>query len=164
MEKFRLSHLCLYAKGWYQKTNDIVKDLQIVLSLDGFSGDLFSKREIASFMISKCEKIDIVHFSTSKVVAGLEPSQTFKTGYVHNLTPKYFVREDEQLQDYDYCLAIIYYCLSGLSMLDNEKWVRDVPIYGKGLEKPEHITQSYIDSNFKDIIRDKKINSILKFF
>jgi hypothetical protein len=160
MEKFRLSHLCLYAKGWYQKTNDIVKDLQTILSLHGFSGDL-SKRDIASFMIGKCEKIDIFHFSTSQVVAGLEPYQTYRSGYVHNQTPRIFNRLDDKLEDYDYSLAIIYYCLSGLSMLDNEKWVREAPIYGKVLKKPEHITQSDIDSNFKDIIRDKKLNKIL---
>ena len=34
---FKLSHVVLYAKGWYQKSDDIWKDLKKILNLDDYS-------------------------------------------------------------------------------------------------------------------------------
>jgi len=35
--KFKLTNVVLYAKGWYLRTNDIWADLTKILELDGYS-------------------------------------------------------------------------------------------------------------------------------
>ena len=37
-EPFRLQHVALYAKGWYKRTDDLYKDLGLMLEKDGYPG------------------------------------------------------------------------------------------------------------------------------
>jgi len=140
----------LYAKGWYKSTDDIIRDLQFSLTLDGFSGELFSKGDIANFLIEKCSKLsgECFHFEITQVLNGIRPEYTWKTGYYHNESPNIFTKDEWRECDYDYDLAIIKYCLSGLRFLETEKWIPVKPTYGKGLGKPYKIKSSQIEEMF----------------
>ena len=48
--KFKLTNLVLYAKGWYLKTDDLWADLKNILELDNFTP--FNNRDIYSIILS----------------------------------------------------------------------------------------------------------------
>lgn len=153
MGKITLSHTVLYAKGWYHSTDDIIRDLKFALSLDNYSGELFKKGDISNFLIQHCSKISdkIFHFQTTQILNGIRPEFSWKTGYYHNSSPDWCTRDEWRTGDYDYDIAIIYYCLSGLRFLEKEYWNVSRPIYGKGLGKPYKIKKEQLEEHFKDI-------------
>lgn len=153
MEKITLSHTVLYAKGWYHSTDDIVRDLKFALSLDDYSGEFFKKGDIANMLIRQCSKLSdkIHHFQTTEILNGIRPEFSWKTGYYHNSSPDWFTRDEWRKGDYDYDLAIIHYCLSGLRFLEKDYWNKVRPAYGKGLGKPYRIKKEQIKEFFSDI-------------
>ena len=48
-DKFPLSHVVLYAKGWYERTNDLYEDLKKMLHLDDYLSS--NKRDIMNVIL-----------------------------------------------------------------------------------------------------------------
>lgn len=152
--KFELSHVVLYAKGWYQKTDDIFRDLRFALTLDDYSGEFFKDKEIIYKLLSECEKLDGYRFKLSTIYNKIQPRNTAMYGYNHNLDQNiYGVYENIHENVYDFNLAILYYIISELRFIDKDSWNTVKPIYGKGLSKPKDITNKQVDEMFK--VKDK---------
>jgi hypothetical protein len=150
MSKIKLSHVVLYAKGWYHGTDNIIRDLQFALTLDGYSGEFFKKRDLANKLVESCSALssEITHFKTTQILNGIRPELSYLVGYYHNSSPDWCTRDEWRKGDYDYDLAIIHYCLSGLRFLDKERWNSTKPIYGKGLGKPYRIKKKDVEEMF----------------
>jgi len=47
-EPIYLSHTVLYAKGWYNKTSDVIEDLKKILELDNYTP--FTQTDVVSIL------------------------------------------------------------------------------------------------------------------
>jgi hypothetical protein len=156
MKKFKLSHIVLYAKGWYHQTDDIFRDLRFALTLDDYSGEFFSDKDIVRKLLQDCGEIDKTHFTMDQIYCGIQKNKTFMSGYVHKDSPIYVTenyKDKPILNEYDMDIAIVMYLLSGLKFLNNDEWEQTKPIYGKGLGKPYHLKATKVKEHF-DVISE----------
>lgn len=128
---FTLSHVCLYAKGWYVKTNDIFEDLKKFLQLDDYSP--FDKSDVLSILIHRYE--DIVDIDLLGFLSDIHKDNCWKIGYPNNL-------------EYDYYTAIIYKILSDIRFLESKyvKW--KCPKYSKQNPRPKNIELKTVIERF----------------
>jgi hypothetical protein len=101
MNKSKLSNVILYSKNWYKKTNTVT-DLQSCLTADGYSGEFFFEKEIAQLLLSDLDKLKLPNvnlFAFNKYISDSK------------------INTNEQ-----YDKAVIDYCLSRYTMLENEYW------------------------------------------
>lgn len=154
MEKFTLHHTALYSKGWYKRYNNktIWQDLQIMLTLDGYSGDLFSNKDILRVILAQCQRINMPAFTDLySFVNGISENECWKYGYYTKNHTWIKANPKKELPEYDNNEAIVRYCLSNISMLSpnqlSESGKLPRPDYVKGLPR-------------KNGISDKKINEL----
>ena len=153
--KFTLYHLCLYAKGWYKRENKktIWEDLQVIMSLDDYSGEYMDKYDIVSVTLDHCQRLNVRGFNELGLFAnGIAPSQCWKFGY-YTKENAMWVRENEKLPTYDYYEAIIRYCLSNLMSTDIKTLVGEGgklprPDYTKGLPRKNGINEKKLKEMF----------------
>jgi hypothetical protein len=141
--KFKLSHLTLYAKGWYENTDDVWGDLKKVLELDDYSP--FTKNDIYSIICSRFSEFDIRQSELKEVLYGIHPSTCWKYGYYTKGCD--WVKDEGVLPEYDMPTAFIYYVLSTLRFIDNSKWDVVTPKYSK-MKKPKEITTKRVIEQF----------------
>jgi hypothetical protein len=122
MEKFPLTNVVLYAKGWYEKTDDIWGDLKKVLELDNYTP--FTKNDVYNILTQSFGKFECRQSELREVMFGIHPSECWKYGY--------------DFEEYDMPTAFIYYVLSTLRCIDNTKWNPQTPKYTK-LKRPKGI-------------------------
>ena len=80
MNKFKLSHVVLYAKGWYKITDDIWEDLANILVLDNYNP--WNKSDVFSIIISAFQSSGIYRITELKeVLVRISPSECWKFGY-----------------------------------------------------------------------------------
>ena len=132
---FKLSHLVLYAKGWYKHTDNVWEDLIKILELDDYTP--FNKMDVYSIISGKFQEFEHRSSELKEVLNGIHPNQCWKFGYYTNTCD--LVENYKSLPDYDMPTAFIYYVLSSLRFLDNEQCVLQTPKY-KLYSRPEHIT------------------------
>ena len=133
MEKFPLTNVVLYAKGWYVKTDDLWDDLKKVLELDNYTP--FTKNDVYNILTQSFDKFDCRQSELRKVMLGIHPSECWKFGYYTKNSP-WFPNEGVE---YDMPTAFIYYVLSTLRFIDDTKWYPKTPKYTK-LKRPEGIS------------------------
>lgn len=151
-KKYKLSHLVLYAKGWYKKSDNIWEDLIKILELDGYSP--YNIDDVYNIILSSLDSSEFTHRFTElrEVLYGIYPSNCWKYGY--------YVKENKDwantgtvIHEYVVPTAFIYYVLGNLRFLDNTYWIVKTPIYKK-YPKPSHITVKQVIDTF-----NKKIPS-----
>jgi hypothetical protein len=139
--KIKLSHTVLYAKGWYEKSDNIIEDLIVTLKLDDYTA--FTKRDVCIIIINefhrKKKHFDLIHF-----LKDIHPSRVDMIGYPNNI-------------EYDLHLATLYYVLSYFKFLDKDQWERKTPKYRKNskLKKPKHISTKYVIDMFNNLNKKK---------
>ena len=114
----KLKHVCLYAKGWYQKDN-IFDDLRKCITADGYLGEFFSDEDICAFVLDHTVRQLSEGGSngiTAQIIADASPKSCWKFGYLHKDADdwaryKQPVKVDEK---YNYWKAFLYVCLSRL--------------------------------------------------
>lgn len=152
--KFTLQHVVLYAKGWYHHTDDIYRDLRFALTLDDYSGEFFSDKDIIRKLLYECENLsDDNRFKLGQIYMEIQPDRTLMHGYLHDQIPKY-IRNDRFNYDepYDFNKAILMYILSSLRFIKSgEQWDAIAPVYGQGLGKPYKIKKHRVDEMFNKI-------------
>lgn len=132
---FPLTNLVLYAKGWYEKTDDIWDDLKKILELDNYSP--FTKGDVYSIILARFSEFECRQSELREVLLGIHPFECWKSGYyTKNST---WVKDSEKLPEYDMPTAFIKYVLSSLMMIDNTQWNPQTPKYTK-FPRPAHIT------------------------
>jgi hypothetical protein len=124
---FKLSHLVLYAKGWYKQTDNVFEDLKKILELDDYSP--FGSGDIYSIIASAFQEFDCRQSELFQVMRGIHPSECWKSGYYVKQNHQWSNQKIEDLPDYDMPTAFIYYVLDSLRFIDNKKWKVKTPKY-----------------------------------
>jgi len=154
-KQFKLSHLALYAKGWYKKTDDIWADLLKILELDNYTP--FTKNDVFIIILGCFDRAEFDSNCNElrKVLEGIHPSNCWKVGYYTKGTSwfKGTQEEKDSLPEYDMPTAFIYYVISSLRFIESNNWILVTPKYTK-YPKARHITtKAVIDAfNKKQII------------
>ena len=65
-QKFKLTNVVLYAKGWYKKSDDIWEDLKKILELDNYTP--FTKTDIYSIIVDAFQESNIYKITELKEV------------------------------------------------------------------------------------------------
>ena len=63
-QKFKLTNVVLYAKGWYKKSDDIWEDLKKILELDNYTP--FTKIDIYSIIATAFQESNIYRITELK--------------------------------------------------------------------------------------------------
>ena len=152
---FSLLHFALYSKHWYKrfdhkgrsKNKTIWDDLRKTMTADDYQGDLMTKSDIFTVVLHQCQRINQRCFTDLvEVINGISVGYSWKSGYYTKECT--WVRDCENLPDYDYYTAVIYYCLSSISCLSCEEM---------GIEKlPKPDYKNVLPR--KKGIKDKRIN------
>lgn len=158
-EDYKLGHLALYAKGHYtmynsldgtSKNSSIWDDLRVILTLDDYSAEFFSKKDIVTCILYHTDTIKTRAFKqTITFIEGISKEECWKYGYY--TTDHEWVKNTPKLNlgEYDMYEAVIHYILSNLRLtpisdlgLDNLPY----PIYGEeGLPRPLHLTDEELE-------------------
>ena len=119
---FDLPHVVLYAKGWYERTDDLYNDLRKMLSLDGY-GDYKSENDIFEKMINSYS-----NYNEWRRNNGLQ----YKTIYdfINNASHYKSLYPNKEMADKCYILDSI---LGEYMLTDPNEIIIVLPIYHKGL-------------------------------
>ena len=150
-QKFKLTNVVLYAKGWYKKSDDIWEDLKKILELDNYTP--FTKIDIYSIIVTAFQESNIYRITElEQVLNGIHPNNCWKYGYYckNYLSWSSNNVEKENLPDYDLATAFIYYVISNLRFLDNKHWNPQMPKVTK-YPKADHVTIKSLNEHFGKI-------------
>lgn len=127
MKQFQLAHLVLYAKGWYKKTDDIWEDLKKILVLDDYTP--FTKNDVYIVILGCFSRAEFDYRANDlrPVLEGIHPAECWKFGYYTKGCT--WVKNSENLPEYDMQTAFIYYVLSKLKFLEMKYYKFAVPKY-----------------------------------
>ena len=145
-EVFPLSHTVLYAKGWYEKTDNIWEDLKKILVLDNYTP--FTKNDVFYILVSRFQELNCRQSELREVLIGIHPQECWKVGYYTKEVEDWAIKEEQDtLKDYDMPTATIYYILSYLRFLGKDGWVEKTPNY-KLYPKPKNISTKKVIEMF----------------
>lgn len=123
--KFKLTNVVLYAKGWYKSSDDIWSDLIKLLELDNYSP--FDKMDVYSIILSSVQESKIYRWTELKeVLNGIHPNNCWKYGY-YTTQNKDWAGKNTKIHEYDMPTAFIYYTISNLRFLDSNSWNSKMP-------------------------------------
>ena len=132
--QFKLTNVTLYAKGWYEISENLFSDLIKMLELDNYTP--FSRNDVVFIILNNYQKafdVELVSFIDS-----INETNCWKVGYYTNNCD--WVQNYESLPKYDVHTACIYKVLSDLRFITKEKWIPKFPKYNKTNPKPKKIT------------------------
>ncbi len=149
---FKLNHVILYSKNWYEKSYNVWEDLKKCLSADDYSGELFSKADVVSLLLSNFQKIKDQNCTTLLAfVNGISINECWKYGY-YTKDHTWVKKEDlETLPEYDYREAVVKYVLSSIQHMTKEDLGIEklsAPDYVNCLPRPNHINDERIEHFF----------------
>lgn len=122
IKPFKLSHVTLYAKGWYNKSNDVYTDLLNILKLDDYTP--FENNDVIRILLYNYEEsfnIKLIDF-----ISDIHESNCWKVGYPKDLK-------------YDLYTAIIYKILFDIKYIEDKNWIVKCPKYSKENPRPSNI-------------------------
>lgn len=133
---FKLSHVVLYAKGWYNRSDDIWADLTQMLEYDGYTP--FCNGDVFWIITNMFEESNLGGNTNSllQVLIGIQPTECWKYGYKCTK------------ETYDISTAVMYYILSSVRFIDNTQWIPKVPKYNKVTPRPKDIKIKDIFEHF----------------
>lgn len=111
----KLNNVILYAKNWYIKSDNIIIDLQKMLTMDGYIGEYFSTKDICYKLYNHLKEIKDV----SNIIFDIEEDNCWKFGY---WTKNNGRSDNFKLPKYNHHMAIIYVCLSHLRLLSRNEY------------------------------------------
>lgn len=131
-DKFKLSHVALYAKGFYKRTDNVFEDLLEILKLDDYTP--FDKRDVTIILMNgyqKCFDVDLINF-----ISDIQDGNTWKVGYITKNSPFY---KNAVIKEYDMLEACVYKILSDVRFLTKDQFLVKFPKYSKKNPRPETI-------------------------
>lgn len=124
--KFKLGHVVLYAKDWYQKSDDIWADLKQMLIYDDYTP--FTNNDIFNIITARIDDVDLGNqFKLSSIFSGIHPRECWYYGY------------ECTKENYDVQLAFLHYILSVLKYLSKDQYEFKIPKYDKTTPRPKDI-------------------------
>lgn len=143
---FKLSHLVLYAKGWYKKTDDIWADLLKILKLDDYTP--FDKNDVYFIITNAFQNYKCRQTELREVLINITPNNSWKVGYYTKGNAEWLKDlEKIDLPEYNMETAFIYYVLSTIRFIDNKDWIPVTPKCNK-YPRAENITINSIYKHF----------------
>jgi hypothetical protein len=134
--KFKLSHLTLYAKGWYKQTDDIWDDLTKILKLDDYTP--FSKQDVYSIILTNVSGFKQPWTSLYSVLKNIQSNVCWSYGYVTEDAPTILKSvSKDNVKVYSMEEAFIWYVLSNLRTLENKYWNPVTPKFTKYPKDPD---------------------------
>lgn len=147
-QKFKLTHVVLYAKGWYKRTDNIWDDLKKILELDDYSP--FTNNDVYNIIVNSVQNSNIYRWTELKeVLSGIAEYNSWKFGYYTNKNCSW-MKDFTKYPEYDMRTAFIYYVLSNLKLMDRENWIPKVPKYTK-YPKADNITIQKVVQYFNNL-------------
>ena len=146
-QKFKLTNVVLYAKGWYKTTDNIWEDLKKILELDDYTP--WDKNDVYLILLSATQESNIYRWTELKeVLMGIHPNNCWKYGYYVKANSHWSnAKSVDELPDYDMPTAFVYYVLSNLRFMEKKYWNPAVPKYTKYPKKP-NITINQVFNHF----------------
>ena len=142
-QKFKLTNLVLYSKGWYKK-EELWSDLKKILELDGYTP--FSNFDVYSIILNNVQQCNLYRWTELKeVLNGINKNNCWKYGYYVNNSFIAGNKSVDSLPDWNMETAFIYYVLSNLRDLDNKQWIVQCPKWTKFPKNPDITTKSMIE-------------------
>lgn len=142
--KFKLTNVVLYAKGWYKKTDDIWEDLRKILELDGYAP--YDKMDIYNILLSATQNSDICHWTElKKVLNAIHPQNCWKYGYFVKDNAGWASKPASELPEYDMPTAFVYYVLSNLRFMERTNWESAMPKVTKYPKNPNIPIRTYYE-------------------
>lgn len=92
-----------------------------ILELDNF--DTFDKNDIYSIIISSVQSSELANCGLKELLNGISIENCWKIGYLH--------KEKDNINDYDMKTAFIYYVLTQLRFMPDDKWTPKMPMVSK---------------------------------
>lgn len=123
MEKIKLSHVVLYAKDWYAKTNT-VEDLKKCLTADGYGGEFFNEDDVITLLLNQMEYIDDSSVGLSDFYNDIREENCWHYGYCTDKNIKFF---SEHYEPYNIKTAVILWCLSVIRFTETRNYVMVKP-------------------------------------
>lgn len=128
METFNLKHITLYSKGFYKKSDDIVKDLRKCFTADNYCGEYMTINDMVGVILSHFQRIKNQRCTELlEYTSGISEDNCWKYGYrvkdnkflqTFNVVLK---EENDKLPIYDIRMAVIYYVLSSIRLMSFEE-------------------------------------------
>jgi hypothetical protein len=108
---FKLNHVALYAKHWYKRGDNIWEDLKKCISADGYSGEIFSKKDVMNLIVIVFEELPRRYYhSLAEIIDGISAEGCWRRSYYYK----------EENREYDYKEAVVRYCLSCFCEADSQ--------------------------------------------
>lgn len=114
----------LYAKNWYQKSENIFVDLGVIFKqiyILSYWDDQELKRDVTRHMLTIIEEMNLLNYrghSLTKFISDIQPSETWQYGYTHNKSP--FINKPELYPEYDYNEAVVRKCMSIIKYVEKD--------------------------------------------
>lgn len=129
-ELFTLGHVALYAKGWYQRSSDVVADMKQCLR-GTYEVDCMTKRDVAQVILNALLRSDFGKTHTmmepQRLIEDIAPNNCHTVGYYHRETPLPIWCGVMPDVEYDYWTAVIHLCLSRLLMAESGECKMCIP-------------------------------------
>lgn len=143
-----IDNFVLYSKHWYKRSNNIWADIKKCLEADEYLPD--DKADMLSIIINHFAPL-LQHngseYYTRELIFGVTPEQCWKYGY-YTKEAKWIKggKEYDELPDYDYMTAVLYYFMSNVSSMEISK-------IGK-LKKPLNTVLEFSSIDTKNRIKE----------
>ena len=143
--KTKLSHVTLYAKKWYKRSENIYDDLRKCLTADGYSGEIYSDTDVLMKLLNEAESLIETPSKLFNFHLDIQESQCWRFGYY---TKCNFASVGDA--DYDQNIAIIYWCLDKLNNLNHNEFLIKKPDFENVLPAFDDKTLESVEVFFKD--------------
>jgi hypothetical protein len=140
---FPLSHVVLYAKGWYKTTDNVWDDLLEIIKIDDYTP--FDRGDVYNIIVSRFSEFDSHETNLRNVLFSISENNCWKVGYYTKGNVEWSSRPKEELPDYDMQTAVIYHILSTLRFIEVTKYNLVVPKYKKYPKHPERTLKDVIE-------------------
>lgn len=129
LEKYR--HFFLYAKGWYKRTDNIFRDLGVIISdmyiMSYNKSDFELKHDVCRRLLIIIEEKNLLNHNgndLSSFINGIYEKNTWECGYIHKTSPIIDHRDQKykDLLEYDYVTAVVMKCLSIMRLSGKDVW------------------------------------------
>lgn len=119
--KFQLFHVGLYCKGWYER-KDLIEDLKKCLEADNYdAASYWVKEDVARVLLDKTLPFVRNQFEFFNLIS---PKECWKTNYYTKdhtwIADSTWKNWGEIKASYDYWTAVIYACMSAISIMDGK--------------------------------------------
>lgn len=140
---FPLSHVVLYAKGWYKRTDNVWDDLLEILKLDDYTP--FDRGDVYNIIVSRFSEFDHPQANLRNVLFSISENNCWKVGYYTKGNAQWSSKPKEELSDYDMQTAVIYHILSTLRFIDRTYCKTAIPKYKLYPRHPERTLKDVIE-------------------